>query len=57
VFGTWNGQYCQVTLFKDDAAVGQTLVGNASAGSFCVRVADVGRLTEPATYSIKVSHF
>ena len=57
MFGTWNGQYCQVILVKDDATVGQTLVGNASAGSFCVRVADIGRLTEPATYSIKVSHF
>jgi hypothetical protein len=57
VFGPFNGQYCQATIFKDDAAVGQTLVGNATAGSFCVRIADVGRLTGPATYSIKVSHF
>ena len=57
MFGTWNGQYCQVILVKDDAAVGQTLIGNASAGSFCVRIADVGRLTGPATYSIKVSHY
>ena len=57
VFGTWNGQYCQAILFKDDATTGANLIGNASLGSFCVRVADVGRLTAPTSYSITVQHF
>ena len=57
VFGTWNGQYCQAILFKDDATSGANLTGNASLGSFCVRVADVGRLTAPTGYSITVQHF
>jgi len=57
VFGTWNGQYCQAILWKDDATQAQNLVGNASQGSFCVRVADIGRLTAPTDYVITVSHF
>ena len=57
VFGTWNGQYCQVILVKDDATQAQNLVGNASQGSFCVRIADIGRLTAPTDYVITVQHF
>jgi hypothetical protein len=57
MFGTWNGQYCQVILVKDDATTGQNLVGNASQGSFCVRIADIGRLTAPTDYAITVAHF
>ena len=56
-FGTWNGQYCQVILAKDDATTGANLIGNASVGSFCVRVSDVGRLTAPTDYSITVQHY
>ena len=55
--GTWNGQYCQVTLAKDDATQGANLIGNASVGAFCVRVSDVGRLAAPTDYSITVQHF
>ena len=57
IFGTWNGSYCQVVFVKDDATTGTNMIGNASAGSFCVRVADIGLLTEATTYSIKVTHF
>ena len=58
IFGTWNGNNCQVILVKDDATTGSSLVGTASAvGSFCVRVSDIGRLTAPTDYSIKVTHF
>ena len=57
MFGTWNGQYCQVILVKDDATTPQNLIGTASAGSFCVRVADNGHLTAPTDYSIAVAHF
>ena len=57
MFGTWNGQYCQVILVKDDATQAQNLVGNASQGSFCVRIADIGRLTAPTDYVITVQHY
>ncbi len=57
IFGTWNGTYCQVVFVKDDATTGTTFVGNASLGQFCVRIADIGRLTEPTAYSITVTHF
>ena len=57
MFGTWNGQYCQVILVKDDATQAQNLVGNASQGAFCVRIADIGRLTAPTDYTITVAHF
>jgi hypothetical protein len=57
IFGTWNGNNCQVVLVKDDATTSSQLIGNASTGSFCVRIADIGRLTEPTTYTIRVTHF
>jgi len=57
IFGTWNGSACQLIIVNDNATTGTTLIGNASAGSFCVRVSDIGRLTEPTTYTIKVIHF
>jgi hypothetical protein len=58
IFGTWNGNNCQVVLVKDDATTSSQLIGNASAlGSFCVRIADIGRLAEPTTYTIRVTHF
>jgi len=57
MFGTWNGQYCSVVLVKDDATQAQNLVGNASQGSFCVRISDIGRLTAPTDYVITVAHF
>lgn len=56
-FGTWNGTSCQVVLATDDATTGSTLIGRASVGSFCVRVSDVGRLTAPTDYEIRVTHF
>jgi hypothetical protein len=57
IFGTWNGNYCQVIFVKDDATTGSQFVGTASSGAFCVRVSDIGRLTQPTDYSIKVQHF
>ena len=57
IFGTWNGSACQLVLVNDNATTGTTLIGNASAGSFCVRVSDIGKLTGPTTYTITVTHF
>ena len=57
IFGTWNGSYCSVQFVKDDATTGTNMIGSASAGSFCLRVADIGLLSEATTYAIKVTHF
>jgi hypothetical protein len=57
-FGTWNGNNCQVNLFKNDATTGSNLIGTASAvGSFCVGLLDIGFLTAPTDYSITVTHY
>jgi len=58
--GTWNGQVCQIILANDAATSGAlgVVTGTAStAGNFCVRVSDVGRLTAPTDYEIIVRHF
>ena len=58
--GTYSGTTCSVTtgLFNDKAVVTSVLLGTVSTlgGSLCVRIHDVGSLTEPVTYEIKVQH-
>ena len=55
--GTWNGTSCQQVLVKDDATQGTVLLGGVSSfGSLCVRVYDVGNVTEPINYEITVVH-
>ena len=56
--GTWNGTSCQIVLANDKATQFSRIVGTASsAGSFCVRIYDVGNVIDPATYEIQVAHF
>jgi hypothetical protein len=57
--GTFNTTgACQVVIANDNATQGTIVVGNAgAAGSFCVRVYDVGQLSETATYTVTVVHF
>ena len=58
--GTWNvnSNVCQVILANDAALGGATVVGTAStAGAFCVRVYDVGRLSRSILYTLDVTHF
>jgi hypothetical protein len=56
--GTWNGTSCQIVLTNDNAGVGSGVAGQANAaGSLCARVYDVGRLTEPVTFSLTIKHF
>jgi len=56
--GTWNGQSCQVILANDSATQNASVVGEArSAGNFCVRIHDVGKLTTPADYLLTVTHY
>ena len=58
--GTFSGTTCSVTtgLFNDKAVVNSVVQGTVSTlgGSLCVRIHDVGSLTEPVTYEIKVQH-
>ena len=55
--GTWNGQICQIVLANDAAIEGTEVIGLAqTAGNFCLRVYDSGKLTEPVTYSVTVIH-
>ena len=54
--GTWNANsnVCQVILANDAA----TVVGTAStAGAFCIRIYDVGKLSRAILYTIDVTHF
>jgi hypothetical protein len=55
--GTWNGNACQIVLTKDSATQSSFIVGQASASStFCVRVFDVGNVTDPQTVEVQVNH-
>ena len=56
--GTLAGATCTVVLHNDNAVVTSYLSGSVStlAGSLCVRIFDVGKLTGPVDYTITVSH-
>lgn len=55
--GTWNGNACQIVLSKDSATQFSFIVGQASAANtYCVRIFDVGNVTDPATYELQVNH-
>jgi hypothetical protein len=57
--GTWNTttETCQIVISNDFALQGRTIVGTAqTSGAFCVRVYDVGRLTESTSYEVQVTH-
>ena len=55
--GTWNGLTCQVVIANDKAAVNTAVTGTATAiGNFCVRVYDVGSVTEPTEFTLSILH-
>jgi hypothetical protein len=56
--GTLSGSTCSLILVNDNAVVTSILQGTVStlAGSLCVRVYDVGALTESVSYTLTVSH-
>jgi hypothetical protein len=55
--GTWNGSSCLAVISKDDAVQANVLIGNvAGIGSLCVRIHDVGKLTETIGYTLTVVH-
>ena len=49
---------CSVVLVNDSSVVNTSLTGTVSTlgGSLCVRVYDVGALTESVSYTLTVSH-
>jgi hypothetical protein len=55
--GTWNGSVCNIVLAKDDATQGTVVTGGVSSfGSLCVRIYDVGNVTEQISYEITIVH-
>jgi hypothetical protein len=55
--GTWNGISCQLIITTDKAALNTTVTGSVtSVGNLCVRLYDVGSLTEPTSYEVTVVH-
>ncbi|MGE0814741.1 MAG: hypothetical protein AB7O93_15495 [Vicinamibacterales bacterium] len=55
--GTWNGTACQAVISNDRATVSASLLGRAtSTGTLCVRVFDVGALSDAQDYEIEVTH-
>jgi hypothetical protein len=56
--GTLSGATCSVVLHNDTAVVTSALSGTVSslAGSLCVRIYDVGALTESVSYTFTVNH-
>jgi hypothetical protein len=55
--GTWNGSVCQIILANDKATQGTIVVGTVSTfGSLCLRMYDVGGLTQPTSYEVQVVH-
>jgi hypothetical protein len=55
--GTWNGAVCQIILANDKAMQGTIVIGTVSTfGSLCVRLYDVGNITQPTSYEVQVIH-
>ena len=60
--GTWNGAACAIIIANDNASLASAaaaqVTGNATGtGAFCVRVYDVGRLTQNIDYTLTVDHY
>jgi hypothetical protein len=55
--GTWSSNACQIVLSKDSATQSTFIIGQASqANTYCVRIFDVGNVTDPSTYELQVNH-
>ena len=58
--GTWSAttESCQIVLANDNASQGKVLVGSAQASNnYCVRVYDVGKVTDPVAFDVVITHF
>jgi hypothetical protein len=57
MLGTWNGASCASVIANDNAVQGHAVIGNVTgAGTLCVRIHDVGRLTGAQDYKLTVVH-
>ena len=57
ILGTWDGSVCTAALSDDNTKVNDQVVGStATGGAFCVRVYDVGNLTDTEQIAITVAH-
>ncbi len=58
--GTWNGITCAAVIANDNAFKFTQVIGAAGSATgsteFCVRIYDVGRLSEPVTFTITLVH-
>jgi uncharacterized protein YceK len=56
--GTWNTSACAIVIANDKAKQGTVVNGqvNSFGGNVCVRIYDVGNITENVTYKITVVH-
>ncbi len=55
--GTWNGISCQLIITADKAALNTSVTGGVTTiGNLCVRLYDVGSLTEATSYEVQVVH-
>ena len=55
--GTWNGTNCQVVLTNDRASQGGAISGSvAGAGTLCVRISDIGQVTQTTGFEVVVVH-
>jgi hypothetical protein len=55
--GTWSGVQCAAVISNDNALENAQIVGTAaSAGALCLRVHDVGLLSEPINFTIAIAH-
>jgi pimeloyl-ACP methyl ester carboxylesterase len=59
--GTWNGAVCDIKLANDATTVSDSIANvtatATTAGNFCVRIYDVGRLAAAASYQVIVTHY
>ena len=56
--GTWNGVTCAIVLANDKAVLTSTVTGTVTSlvGNICVRIYDVGGISEETSYEVTVSH-
>lgn len=55
--GTWNGVACQTVISNDRAAQGTAVIGSATgSGNVCVRLYDIGAITQETSYEVTIVH-
>jgi hypothetical protein len=56
--GTWSGSSCTSKISNVTVGIGGGVVAFANgSGQLCARIYDSGYLTEPVTFTVKITHF